>query len=504
MALKQVVVKDAITIRDDVLRTIKNGLIKQGFANPYVGPASDWHIMATALGNELAVVGANVIVKADAMMPDTAVGADLIRQADVLELQKQPAAGSVGNVVLTASALSPIETGRELTDSAGLRFEVTIGGSYANGELVPIRAIDTGSATNHAAGDVLQWVNAPPYCADKVSVATGGLVNGIDAEDDEALRARILAIYRNPPGAGDWEHVAELAEESSPSVQKAFVCPAVQGPATVHVAVTAAPTSSNKDRSLAAATVAGEVSPYVIGKLPTHAYVVVTTVADVDTDVAIGLSIPSAPTANPPGLGGGWTNGTPWPNVDGSSAFRVTVTAVSSSTVFTVDAQTAPTPNVTRISWLSPYEWKLYTGLVTGYTGSAGAYQVTVDTPFTSIAVGCYIWPECQNGAVYVSALLANFALMGPGEKTANASALIRGFRHPPPGMAWPYSLGPSMLRAVTDSSDEVLAAQFLHRTDGTTTITGTAGQLTPQVPVSVTDAPRILVPRHIGFYPVD
>lgn len=503
MALKQLVVKDAITVRDDVLRTIKNGLIKQGVQTPYVGPASDWHITATALGNEIAVIGANAIVSADAMMPDSAVGTDLKRQADIFELTEQAAAGSVGTIVITASAVSPIETGRELTDAAGLRYEVTIGGSYANGATVPIRAIDTGDATNHAEGDILQWVSAPPYCSDKAAVGPGGLVNGIDAEDPEALRARVLAMYRNPPGAGNWEHVAQLAEESSPSVQKAFVFPAVQGPSTVHVAVAAAPTASSKARSVATATLNGEVSPYVIGKLPTHAYVVLTTVEDVDTDIAVALSIPDAPTANPPGEGGGWTNGTPWPNVDGTSAFRVSATSVTSSTVFTVDASTAPTPNVTRIAWLSPTEWKLYTALVTAYSGSAGAYEITIDAPFTGIEAGAYIWPECQNAQVYVDAILDAFALMGPGEKTTNTSALIRGFRHPTPSTAWPYSLGPAMLRAVTDSSDEVLAAQFLYRTDGTTTLSGASGQLTPQVPVAVTDAPRILVPRHIGFYPI-
>lgn len=501
MALRQFVVKDALAVRDDILRTIKNGLIKQGISNPYVGPASDFHIIATALGNELAVVGANCVVKADAQMPDTAVGEDLEREGDLLEREKQGAAGSIGGVVLEASASSPIETGRELTDSAGLRYEVIIGGTYADGATVPIRAIDTGSATNHAAGDVLRWVSAPPYSAPTAEVATGGLTNGIDEEDDEVFRARILSVYQNPPGAGNWEHVAEMAEESIASVQKAFVYPAVQGPGSIHVAVTAAPTDDSVSRVVASATVSGVVDPYVKGKLPTHAHIVTTTVADVNVDVAIGLSLPEAPTANPPGPGGGWTNGTPWPSVDAASTYRCTVTAVTSTTQFTVDATTAPSINVTRIAWYSHSEQKLYTGLITASSGTPGSYLITVDKPFTDIATGAYIWPECQNAQTYVDAVLEHFALMGPGEKTDNVSALVRGFRHPTPSSGWPYSVGPFMLRDISDAGDEVLDAQFLHRTDGTTTKLGSTGLLTPSVPSVSTDPPKIYVPRYIGFY---
>jgi uncharacterized phage protein gp47/JayE len=503
--LERFTVKDALEIRDDFLRTVKNGLFQQRAATVDVGPNTDWWILGTALGNELAVVGANAMNKADQQMPDTATEEDIDRIAALFDRARQSAAGSVGNVLITASATAPIETGRQLTDSAGLRYEVVVGGNYEDQSTdtvgVPIRAIDTGDATNHAAGDVLRWVNAPPYCSDSVTVASGGLVNGIDDEDDEVLRSRILAILQVPPGAGNWEHVAELGEASSSSVQKFFVYPAIQGGATVHGAAVAAPTATNKSRIIASATMSGVVEPYVKGKLPTHAGVTITTVADVNADVAFALSLPEAPTASPPGPGGGWTDATPWPAPDGVTYFRHTVTAVTSETVFTVDAQTAPTAGVTRIAWLSPTNWQLYTARVVSYTGSAGAYVITIDRSFTDIATGSYIWPECQNAQTYVDAVLAQFALMGPGEKSSNASALIRGFRHPPPGASWPYQIGPAMLRAVTGAGTEILAAHFLHRTDGTTTLSGAGGSLSPQVPAALTDPPKCLVPRHISFY---
>jgi hypothetical protein len=506
--LNQFVVKDSDTVRNDILRTIKNGLLEQGVAEPNVGPSSDFYNIATALGNELAVVGANAIIKTDSQMPDTATDdedpngdQDLSRIAALLDLEPQPASGSIGSVIIESSATSPIAVDTELTDDLGQRYRVAVGGSYANGESVPIEAISVGESTNRDAGDTLTWAEAPPYCSDKVTVAAGGLVNGADAEDSEALRQRIYSKLQDPPTSDNWEQVAETAEASTNSVQKAFVNPAVQGPSTCDVAVTAAPTATNKSRVVASALMTGTVNPYTQGKLPKFGLLTVTTVTDVNADVSIGLSLPDAPTANPPGPGGGWLDGTPWPTPNGTSTFRCTVTAVTSTTVITVDATTAPTKNVTHIAWLSPTEWKLYTAVVVDVSGSSGAYVITLDKPFVGITTGCYIWPECQNAQDYVDSLLAQFALMGPGEKTTNASALVRGFRHPPPSTSWPYSLGPHLLGALTDAHEEIDSTQFFHRTDGTTTVTGSGGTVVPQVPASLSDPPKIFVPRHIAFY---
>jgi uncharacterized phage protein gp47/JayE len=496
------VVKDAISIRDDVLRTIKNGLIRRGVETPNVSPGSDWFVLATALGNELAVVGANAVIKADEQMPDSAGGDGLARIAAVLGLEKQPAAGSVGFAIIAASATSPVPTGQELLDANGQRFRVTVGGNYANGDSVPIEAVDVGAATNKAPGEVLRWKVSPPFCDEKVTVAAGGLVNGIDAEDDEALRARVLAVFQNPPGSGNWEHCAELAEEADARVQKAFVHPAALGPSTMRIAVTAAPTLSSKARDVASTVLSSVVEPYVQGKLPEHAHVEVTTVDNVEATVAFALALPEAPTANPPGPGGGWINATPWPAPNGVSAFRAAVTSVTSSTELEVDAVLAPVPGVSRIAWLSPVDWKLYTALVTSFSGSSGAYTITLDTPFAGITVGCLLWPECQNALAYCETVLAQFALMGPGEVTSNASALLRGFRHPPPANGWPSALAPHLLNAVTRAHDEVLAAQFLYReAPSHGPLTGSAGQLAPNVPASISDPPLIFVPKHIAFY---
>lgn len=499
--MTEIYYKDAVQVRTDFCRTMKNGLIARGVASPNVSPGSDTYLLGTAVGNEIAVINANAIIARDQTMPDTASGEGLKNWGTVVNRAPQPAAGSVGRVIVDSSATTTIQTGATLIDDTGQSFEVITGGIYNDGEEVPIRAIAVGFATNHAEGDILRWSSAPPFCDEKAVVATGGLINGIDEDNEESYRARVLEPFQNPPASGNWSDVANDAEKSIGSVQKAFVYPAVYGPSTLSVAVVAAPTTSSKSRVLAASTVTNTVKPYVVGLHPGHADLDVTTVVDVNTDVAFALTLPEAATASPPGLGGGWKDGTPWPTPDGTTAFRCTVTSVTSSTQFVVDALTSPTKGVTRIAWLSPLDWKLYQAVVADVTGIAGAYAITIDRPFVGLMVGAYIWPDIENAQDFVTAALKAFALMGPGEKTSNASALVRGLRHPPPAMSWPNAIGPDLVRKVVDAASNAVSGQYLHRTNGTTTITGSAGQLSPPISATDSDPPRIHVPRHIAFY---
>lgn len=497
MASPPLTIKTPKDIRDDYLRTIKNGLISRGVANPNVSPGSDEYVRATAIANEVAVIEANDSVAVEQRMPDTAIDDDLRRWLQLFDDDFRPAVGSAGFVTFSSSSSTTISSGTQLVDSSQLRYQVTQTATYANGDLIPVAAVDTGAATNHDAGDVLTWVAAPPTSDPTAAVASGGLIDGAAAETNEQARARLLARMQNPPSSGNWQHVATLAEESTPAVEKAYVYPAIQGPGSVHFAVTRRATttattgSKSADRDLDATVLSTIVTPYVKGLYPERADVKGTTVANVATDVAIGLSLPASPQASPPGPGGGWLDGTPWPANTADAAFKCTVTAVTSSTTFTVDAPTAPLAGASRIAYLSPSDWTLRTARVVSFTGSAGAYVVTIDNPFTGIAGGDYIWPQCQNAQTYVTALLNAFGAMGPGEKTASVGILARAFRHPLPQVSWPYALGAAQLRALTDAGDEVLSAAWNYRST-----------TTPAVPGSVTSPPNILVPRRIGFYP--
>jgi Baseplate J-like protein len=505
-------------VHDDVLRVIRQGMIRLGISsNPQLGPGSDEELWATAIANETQPLFVNLRILGDAQMPDTAsindpptpVGADLQRLMAIKGLSPRPAVGSVGFITLACSSTTtitgrtngPVGTGTQLTDTNGLRYEVTTSGTYSNGSLVPIASIDSGPSTNHAAGDILVWQSSPAFCNPKQPVATGGLTGGADQETTEAARARLLNLERNPPGSGNWAQVAGYATASSPLVQLAFVYPSVNGPSTCHVAVTAIPTSSSITRAISATALAATVSPYVLGQMPEYTEVVVTATVDQPQDVAIGLTLPAAPTASPAGPGGGWVDGSPWPAISGLGQTSCTVTAVTSSTVFTVNAQTPPQDGISHVCMVDLTATNpigaLLRAKVLSHTGTAGAYVITIDTPFPNVAagmggsLGTLIFPDAVNMATYVAALLAQFAIMGPGEKTSNVTVLSRGFRHPAPQAASPYALDARMLKAIEDTGPEVFSTSFY-----------IGSGATPSVPGSVSSAPNILIPRTIGFYP--
>lgn len=488
---KEITVKTAEDIRDDYLRTIKEGLINIGIANPNVSEGTLDYVRGTAIGQFGALLYQNISLKADAQMADTAQEEDLIRIANIYNLGLRSAGPSSGNLLLDASISSAIviPTGSQLIDDKGLSYEVTIGGSYSDGEEIPITAIDTGAATNLAAGKTLRWVSPPPFVSATATVAEGGLTGGVDQETYEGLRTRVLEKIRNPPGGGNWSQLNQAAEDSTVAVQKSFAFPACNGPATVHIAVVSAPTEFDKSRDVNGLVLSSKVTPAIQAVVPEYFELLVTTVENQYTDVAIGISIPSATTASPPGTGGGWLDANPWPVY--TSVNYSQVTAVTSSTQFTVTANVAPIVGTSQICWVSPLDWKLYRGTVLSYTGSNPSYTITIDTAFTGITTGCFIFPDAELMQDYVDTLLEAFANLGPGQKTNLSGVLPRAYRRPLTTESWPSDLNDQVLRRLTDNNDTILSASYNYRSSSS-----------PSLPALITDDPYILVPRNLGFYP--
>lgn len=500
-------VRDEATIRDSILRTVSNLFAKFGLPAPNVQPESEMYLRATAYARQLTVTESNGVVSVDNQMPDTALGTYLGRWLAIAGMTQRGSGGSAGNVTITCTQNSPVPSGAQLQDAAGLRYVVALPGVYQNTQQLPIVAVDGGVATNHKNGDVLSWVIPPPFCGKTVAVglpgAEDGLVGGVDAEDAENARDRMLVRFANPMGGGNWASLALLGAAASPVVMAAFVYPAAAGPGTVHVCVvgyaSTLAASNARNRDLSFAVMNGTVIPFVKGNISEAVEIVVTTAVNQPVDVSLGLALPSSPAASPPGPGGGWLDGQPWPyNSTGASNFRCQVTAVTNSSSFVVDAPTAPIPGVSRVAWIDPTTWKLNKATVLTSSGTAGAYAVTVDTPWPNlpawfVASGtAYVFPQSSNQDTYVAAILAAFAGMGPGEKTAAAGLLSRAARKPLPSSQFPYALGNQQLQVVTDSDPVVAATQWLYRSASS-----------PSLPVAIVDPPKILTPRQIAFYPI-
>jgi hypothetical protein len=125
-------------------------------------------------------------------------------------------------------------------------------------------------------------------------------------------------------------------------------------------------------------------------------------------------------------------------------------------------------------------------------------WNITIDTAFTGIAVGHYIFPQALNMQKYVDAALTAFSLLGPGELSANPSALQRGSRKPRPQSSWPYTIDGAFTKRIQDAGDEVQRADISYLfTAFLVPITLSS----PPVPMGLEAPPYIYVPRNLGFY---
>lgn len=483
-------VKTAEQIRNDILRTYSIGLQRRGVTNPNVAKGTEFYARAEAVSQQLAVCYANLPILADALMPDSAQGSDFQRIAAIYGLALGAAGTSAGSITFSRapSGSSLVAQGAQLLDDDGQSYQVTVGGSYASGDPIPIASISTGASTNLVAGTVLRWATPPAFSDSTAAVSNGGLTGGTDAETIEGLRARLLDRLRTPPAAGNAANLIAWAEAASAAVGKGFAFPCPSGPASVQVCVTGAPSLTNKSRAVDALVMSTVILPALIAQIPEYVQLTLTTPSDVDLDVSIGLAIPAAASAGGPG--GGWLDAAPWP-VKASQGYA-DVTAVVNSTQFTINADVAPTANVSRICWLSPFDWTLYAGTVVSFTGS-GPYQVTVDQPFVGIAVGEFISPQAEQSAVYFNTLLDAFAALGPGQITNLAGLLPRALRQPLVSLGvWPSDPIAPMLRTVEDAGTEVLDVAYLYRS-----------ATSCPLPAAPSDGPKIFVPRRTSFYPL-
>lgn len=491
-------IKTQEQIRDDFLRTYRNSLIKRGIDNPDVSAGTEIYQKATALAQQIWVATNGVPAAANAQMPDSAEGDDLIRVAAIYGMSPRPAGPSSGPLVLSATIDTPIAIpgGAQLLDPSGLSYKVSVGGSYTNADTVnpiPIESVDPGADTNLPAGTTLRWVSPPAFVNPTATIGAGGLTGGVDTEDIEGLRARLLGKLQSPPNGVNWPSTVLAAENGSTQVQKAFAYPGCNGPSTEHLAVVRAPTPSNKNRDVDALVLASDIVPVVVASYPEFVEVVTTTVQNYPVDVAFGVALPSSPKASPAGPGGGWVDADPWPS---PIATVCAVTAFVSGINITVAAANAPVVG-DRICWLSTDDWILRVAKITSSLSVSSPWQVLLDTPFTSangvdIAVGDFVFPMAENMNAYIAAILAGFANIGPYEKTSNPALLPRAYRRPLATTSWPSQLQSAFLRVLTNAGEEVADVSYKYRS-----------ATTPPLPAAITDGPYILVPNQIAIYPI-
>lgn len=173
--------------------------------------------------------------------PQTAQGEYLDRHATLRGLERRKATPATGTIRFSVEAAGGtdlvIPAGTVCTTAGLARFETTAAVTLPAGKTfveAPAQAVEPGSGGNVPAGSILV-MTAPP-------VGVSGCSNpqpfagGTDAEEDEALRSRVLETYRRMPNGANSAYYQQEAL-SFDQVAACTVLPKKRGKGTVDVIV---------------------------------------------------------------------------------------------------------------------------------------------------------------------------------------------------------------------------------------------------------------------------
>jgi uncharacterized phage protein gp47/JayE len=131
--------------------------------------------------------------------------------------------GTVGTIVPIGTQLSGSNTDYETTELVTIGVDLTTG---------PVQALDPGSLGNLDQGATLGLVSSIPGVDGTVTVLE--LAGGVDTENDNDLRARVLERIRQPPmGGAAYDYVAWAL--AVPGVTRAWCSPLEMGMGTVTI-----------------------------------------------------------------------------------------------------------------------------------------------------------------------------------------------------------------------------------------------------------------------------
>lgn len=359
-----------------------------------------------------------------------------------------PASGGSGHVIAVAVAGGVfILAGKILKDDkTELQFKCTASKTYVDGEAIPITGIDTGPATNLAAGLLLRWESPPPGLNELSEIQADpdgkGLTGGRDKETVDELRDRIADAEADPAVAGNSAQVRKLVKDAAKvhgiPLQEVFVYPAVMGPNTYAVVFTVRPERVGGSRNPNAVQIA-LVRAFITGELPHGDSIFLCLL--LESEVELVLRVKWAPGAS------GWADLTPYPEYDDTSPAEVS--AVTSATAFQVDSVDEPQIGQTMAFFDADANPPAFVRKKILTVSGAGPYDLTIDTTLNASdptylpTVGERFCPWSESLPLLVTPALAHFDSLGPGEQFEEADLFDPGerLRRNPASPVWPNEL---------------------------------------------------------------
>ncbi len=174
------------------------------------------------------------------LLPDTSEDDWLIRWANIKGVPIGDATYASGSMTIDGIEGTPIPQDAILTVQTGtatggiqtIEFQVaaqtTMGDAPTS---VPITALNAGQ-TGLEAGAILSFVQGIAGIDGEATLAT--IVDGVDAESENELRANVLDVLREPPMGGDANDYVQWAKEY-PGVTRAWCSPLEMGIGTVTI-----------------------------------------------------------------------------------------------------------------------------------------------------------------------------------------------------------------------------------------------------------------------------
>jgi uncharacterized phage protein gp47/JayE len=135
----------------------------------------------------------------------TADGENLDLHGEELGLARRPTSPARFFLDIVAAAAISIAVGATFRRGDGVEYLATAGGSTTGADTVSIEVISAteGANVTPIAGTSLEIINGVTGDDNATAVvADGAIAPGLDVEDDETFRARILFRKRNPPHGG--------------------------------------------------------------------------------------------------------------------------------------------------------------------------------------------------------------------------------------------------------------------------------------------------------------
>lgn len=140
----------------------------------------------------------HISVAQDDVMPDTALGATLVRWSNIVKVIPKGATGArkTNGLRVFGTAASPVPFGQVLTHApTGFSYQVNEAGAVigAGGSVdVDVSAISTGAATRLLAGETLTFVSTPAGLKANAKIVLDLDEDGFDSEQESALSSRML------------------------------------------------------------------------------------------------------------------------------------------------------------------------------------------------------------------------------------------------------------------------------------------------------------------------